>query len=159
MSHFLRHWQALAIAGCCGLAACSAPPPPARTLSDRFPPPPGRLRSQDRRFQESWERALESGSVHPIIKIAPVYPERARAMRLDGSAVVRIFVDEMGRVTDTQVLESSDPMFESSSVDAACKFVFAPKIVDGVAVARTYDNVFRYRMENDEARDAGTPTP
>ena len=88
-------------------------------------------------------------SDHPILKVAPAYPERAQEDRLEGWAVIRIYVDEQGRITDTEVVDSSDSIFEDLSDRAAWQFVFEPQIEDGVPVARTYDNLFRFRLEDE----------
>jgi len=71
------------------------------------------------------------GDYLPVVKVEPVYPTRALARRLEGWVIVRFTVTETGSVTDIEVIESSDPLFEGSAVEAAQRFKYRPRIIDG----------------------------
>lgn len=71
------------------------------------------------------------GEYLPIVKVAPVYPMRALQRRLEGHVVVEFVVTASGAVRDIIVVESSDPVFEQAAIDAATKFRYKPRVVDG----------------------------
>lgn len=73
----------------------------------------------------------------PLVKVAPIYPRRAAARGLAGWVLVRFTVTSAGSVKDVEVLESTDPIFERAAVQAALKFKYKPRIVDGEAVEVT----------------------
>jgi periplasmic protein TonB len=75
------------------------------------------------------------GEYLPVVKVAPVYPMRALQRRLEGWVVVEFVVTASGSVRDVVVVESSEPMFEQAAIDAAMKFRYKPRIVDGEPVA------------------------
>lgn len=71
----------------------------------------------------------------PIVRVAPVYPTQAAAQRLEGHVIVEYTITETGTVTDVEVFESSDEIFERPALDSASRFRYEPRIVDGSAVA------------------------
>ena len=74
------------------------------------------------------------GEYLPIVKVAPVYPMRALQRRLEGYVVVEFVVTASGNVRDIVVVESSDTVFEQAAIDAATKFRYKPRVVDGQAI-------------------------
>lgn len=83
----------------------------------------------------------------PLFKRAPVYPRRALTRNTEGYVLVEFAVDEMGFVRNPVAIESKavaapggDDLgvardFETAAIEAARKFRYAPKFVDGQAVA------------------------
>lgn len=87
----------------------------------------------------------------PIVHIAPVYPPEAAAIGLEGHVIVEFTVDENGSVEDLFIVESSSPLFEQAALDAAAKFKYKPKIVDGKPVKSPgVRNLIRFVMEEDD---------
>ncbi|HUF73911.1 MAG TPA: TonB family protein [Gammaproteobacteria bacterium] len=74
------------------------------------------------------------GEYLPIVKVAPVYPMRALQRRLEGYVIVEFVVTASGSVRDIVVVESSEPVFEQAAIDAAMKFRYKPRVVDGVPI-------------------------
>ena len=74
------------------------------------------------------------GEYLPIVKVAPVYPTRALARRLEGHVLVEFSVTENGAVKDVVVVESTAELFERPAIDAVMKFKYKPRVVDGQAV-------------------------
>lgn len=74
------------------------------------------------------------GEYLPIVKVAPVYPMRALQRRLEGYVVVEFVVTASGNVRDVTVVESSETLFEQAAIDAATKFRYKPRVVDGEPV-------------------------
>ena len=77
---------------------------------------------------------VSDGEYLPIVKVAPVYPTRALARRLEGYVLVEFVVTATGAVRDIVVLESSAPIFEEPAIEAALKFKYKPRIVNGEAI-------------------------
>ena len=70
----------------------------------------------------------------PLRKVEPVYPAGAIARNLGGYVIVEFTVTRTGKVTDIVVVESSSQLFERAARDAASKFLYRPRVVDGEAV-------------------------
>lgn len=74
----------------------------------------------------------------PLIKVSPVYPERAFRNRRTGYVVLEFTVDADGKVIDPVVIEESPTgLFGDAAMDAAVAFRYIPSIVDGVRVSTT----------------------
>ena len=71
------------------------------------------------------------GEYLPIVKVAPVYPRRAQSRGLSGYCILQFVVTAAGTTADIQVVECSSSVFERASVNAAAKFKYKPRVVDG----------------------------
>ena len=83
----------------------------------------------------------------PLFKRVPTYPRRALVRNTEGYVLLEFAVDEMGFVRNPVVIDSkavaapgTDALgvvrdFETAAIEAARKFRYAPKFVDGQAVA------------------------
>ena len=74
------------------------------------------------------------GEYLPLYKAPPQYPLRALQRRLEGYVIVEYVVTTTGAVRDVFVVESSSPLFEQAAVEAAQKFKYQPRVVDGQAI-------------------------
>lgn len=92
------------------------------------------------------------GEYLPIVKVAPIYPRRALERGLTGTCLVRYTVTTSGTVRDVEVVDGrcSDPIFARPSEDAARRFKYKPRVIDGVAaeVHGVY-NMFRFERASD----------
>ena len=78
--------------------------------------------------------ALESGDGEylPIVKVAPIYPRRALSRGIEGYVIVEFTVTRNGSVSNPIVVEAEPPMiFDKAAVDAALKFKYKPRVIDG----------------------------
>lgn len=92
------------------------------------------------------------GEYLPIVKVAPIYPRRALERGLTGTCLVRYTVTTAGTVRDVQVVDDqcSDPIFARPSEDAARRFKYKPRVIDGVAVEVIgIHNMFHYERGPD----------
>lgn len=71
------------------------------------------------------------GEYLPIVKVAPVYPLRALQRRIEGYVIVEFVVTAVGGVRDVTVVESSSPIFEEAAIEAALRFKYKPRVLDG----------------------------
>lgn len=87
------------------------------------------------------------GEYLPIVKVAPVYPRRALARRLEGHVVLEFVVTRSGTVKDIVVLDSTAPIFEQPAIEAAERFRYKPRIIDGEPVeVAGVRNVITFKM-------------
>ncbi len=76
----------------------------------------------------------QSGELLPIVAVAPAYPARALARHLEGYVVVEYTVTVIGGVRDAFVVTSSNSTFDRPALEAAYKFKYKPRVVDGLPV-------------------------
>ena len=80
--------------------------------------------------------ALESGDGEylPIVKVSPVYPRRALQRGIEGYVIVEFVVDKTGAVKSPIVIEANpEGLFDRAALDAALKFKYKPRVVNGEA--------------------------
>lgn len=77
---------------------------------------------------------VSDGEYLPIVKVAPVYPARALSRGLEGYVIVEFTVTRTGTVRDVTVVESTSSLFERAATEAALKFKYKPRVIDGEAV-------------------------
>lgn len=92
------------------------------------------------------------GDMLPLVAIAPQYPTRAAQRGIQGWCLVSFTVDGLGNVVeDSIVVVDAEPssIFDRSSIRAAARFKFQPRVVDGQGVAvNDVQYVFRYELED-----------
>ena len=81
-------------------------------------------------------RAEAEGEIGlPVVKVAPIYPDRALKEGIEGHVLLEFVVTEAGTVRDVVVLEAEpSDVFERAAIKAALKFKYKPRIVDGKPV-------------------------
>ncbi|MFT4815816.1 MAG: protein TonB [Pseudohongiellaceae bacterium] len=92
------------------------------------------------------------GDMLPLVAIAPQYPTRAAQRGVEGWCLVSFTVNGLGNVVEESiVVVDAEPasMFDRSSIRAAARFKFQPRVVDGQGVAvEDVQYVFRYELED-----------
>lgn len=74
------------------------------------------------------------GDYLPIVKVAPIYPRRAQSRGIEGYVLVEFTVTTNGSVRDPIVIEAQpEGVFNRAAIDAALKFKYKPRVVDGTA--------------------------
>jgi TonB family protein len=91
------------------------------------------IRSQE--VNASPHRTISAGVLDgkATTKPDPIYPEEAKAARASGDVIVRIIVNEDGRVEKAEAV-SGHPLLQKAAVDAAYKARFSPSTVSGQPV-------------------------
>jgi protein TonB len=75
------------------------------------------------------------GEYLPIVKVAPIYPRRAQNRGIEGHVLLEFVVTSTGAVRDPRVIEAVPPnIFNRSAINAALKFKYKPKVVNGEPV-------------------------
>ena len=75
------------------------------------------------------------GEYLPIVKVAPVYPRRAQTRGIEGYVLLEFTVTKTGAVKDPVVVEAKPTgIFDRAAINAALKFKYKPKVVNGAAI-------------------------
>ena len=77
------------------------------------------------------ELSYSDGEYLPIVRVAPVYPNRALSRGLEGYVDLMFTVTEAGTVKDVVVTYSTSSLFERAATNAVLKFKYKPRVVDG----------------------------
>ena len=91
------------------------------------------------------------GDYLPIVKVAPIYPDRALSRGIEGFCIVSYTVTRQGTVRDPVVVEDqcTSSLFHRASIQAALKFKYKPRVVDGEAIeVPGVQNKFTFKIEN-----------
>ena len=76
------------------------------------------------------------GEYLPIVKVAPVYPRRALTRGIEGYVLLEFTVNSTGAVENPVVVEADPPgIFDRAAIQAALKFKYKPKVVNGEPIA------------------------
>jgi len=90
------------------------------------------------------------GDYLPIVKVAPIYPQRALSRGIEGYCVVQYTVTRQGTIRDPFVVagQCTSSLFENASIQASLKFKYKPRVIDGQAVeVPGVQNKFTYEIE------------
>jgi protein TonB len=93
-------------------------------------------------------RASDNDDVIPVMMVAPEYPPRALAQHVEGYVVLEFTVTPAGTVENPRVLQAVPKgYFEHAAKNAALRFKYRPRVVDGRAVsAMGVRNVIRFEI-------------
>ena len=92
--------------------------------------------------------SVVDGDYLPIVKVAPIYPRRAQTRGLEGYCLLEFTVTKTGTVRDARSIECSSSLFERASVNAAEKFKYKPRVVDGQEIeVPGVQHIIRFEME------------
>lgn len=93
---------------------------------------------------------IGEGDYLPIVKVQPIYPQRALSRGAEGDCIVEFTVTKSGTTRDAFAVDGQcDRLFEKSSVQAALKFKYKPRVRDGEAVeVPGVRNKFTYKLED-----------
>jgi len=92
---------------------------------------------------------IGEGDYLPIVKVAPIYPNRALTRGIEGFCVVQYTVTSLGTTKDPVIVESqcTSSLFHRASLNASLKFKYKPRIIDGQAVeVPGVQNKFTYEI-------------
>lgn len=83
----------------------------------------------------------------PLVRANTEYPSEAVSRRLEGTVVLRLWIDKDGVPKRHDVVQSSDPIFVESSVTSAMKWEFSPAIVKGTPVGVWASLTFEFKIQ------------
>jgi TonB family protein len=91
-----------------------------------------------------------------ITPIAPVYPEKARLVNLEGSVYLVMLVGEDGKVMEIEVDSSDHEWLTQAAIEAVKKASFTPAITKGKAAKVWYSQKISFKLtplENSDTND------
>ncbi len=90
------------------------------------------------------------GEYLPIVKVAPIYPRRAQTRGIEGYVLLEFVVMTSGAVRDPVVIDAKPPgIFDRAAIQAALKFKYKPKVVNGEAVeVAGVRNLIKFELED-----------
>ena len=133
----------------------SAPPQPPTPQLDNLNPNAEKVAIRavpvetDIEMTGGFSLGVGEGDYLPIVKVAPIYPNRALTRGIEGHCVVQYTVTRQGTTRDPVVVvdQCTSTLFHSASVNAALKFKYKPRIMDGEAVeVPGVRNLFTYEI-------------
>ena len=133
----------------------SAPPQPPTPQLDNLNPNAEKVAIRavpvetDIEMTGGFSLGVGEGDYLPIVKVAPIYPNRALTRGIEGFCVVQYTVTRQGTTTNPVVIEDmcTSTLFHSASINAALKFKYKPRIMDGEAVeVPGVQNKFTYEI-------------
>ena len=133
----------------------NAPPQPPTPQMDNPDPTAEKIAISDVPVETEIEMSggfslgVGEGDYLPIVKVAPIYPQRALSRGIEGFCVVEYTVTRQGTIRDPFVIESqcTSALFHRASLQAALKFKYKPRVVDGQAIeVPGVQNKFTYEI-------------
>jgi len=120
----------------------NAPPQPPTPQMENLDPTAEKIAISDVPVQTEIEMqggfslGVGEGDYLPIVKVAPIYPQRALSRGIEGYCVVEYTVTRQGTIRDPFVIEDqcTSSLFHRASLQAALKFKYKPRVMDGEAV-------------------------
>jgi TonB family protein len=83
----------------------------------------------------------------PLVRANTEYPPGAASRRLEGTVILRLWIDKDGLPKKHQVIQSSDPIFVESSVASVMNWEFSPAIVKGTPIGVWASVTFEYKIQ------------
>jgi protein TonB len=74
------------------------------------------------------------GEYLPIVKVAPIYPNRALSRGIEGWCIVEYTVTRNGTTANGKVVECTSSLFASASLKASAKFKYKPRVINGTPI-------------------------
>lgn len=80
----------------------------------------------------------------PFVGPAPEYPEKLRAAKVKGEAILAFTISRRGTVVEPTVKRATDPAFGEAALAAARMWRFLPKVVKGAATEMKVEMPFAF---------------
>jgi TonB family protein len=100
----------------------------------------------------AWAKPVKvEGNVQPpkaLSTSAPVYPESAKAAKIEGISIIETVIDESGRVRQPKIKATSgDKDLDKAAIDAVSQWTFKPATLDGKPVEVYYTLTIRFALD------------
>lgn len=90
------------------------------------------------------------GEYLPIVKVQPIYPQRALSRGIEGYVIVQFTVTKQGTTKNIHVVEAKPTgIFDRAAMQAAAKFKYKPRVIDGQPIeVPGVKNIIRFQLED-----------
>jgi protein TonB len=95
-----------------------------------------------------------------IVHVDPIYPEQAKADRLEGMVIVEAVIATDGTVLDVDVIRSAHPLLDTAAVEAVSRWEYTPTLLNGepVELVMSVNVTFSLPRPSDR-EEPGVPPP
>ncbi|HYT65648.1 MAG TPA: TonB family protein [Vicinamibacterales bacterium] len=80
------------------------------------------------------------------VDVRPIYPDFARAARIEGTVVMEAVLDPSGHVTQLRVIQSV-PMLDQAAIDAVRQWRYSPSLYGGHPVSVLMTITIRFKLQ------------
>lgn len=91
--------------------------------------------------------------------VEAVYPEQAKAERLEATVLLRLSIDVDGRVTEAEVTQPTGQGFDEAAREAALRFRFKPAQRNGAPVASRISFPYEFKLPPEPPAEAAPVAP
>ena len=74
------------------------------------------------------------GEYLPIVKVAPIYPNRALSRGIEGYCIIEFVVTRNGTTANGKIVECTSSLFANASLKAGAKFKYKPRVINGTPI-------------------------
>lgn len=89
------------------------------------------VQGRDEEFGKDAVRITGARKPKIVKKVNPVYPEDAVKKRIEGVVILEAVIDKNGKVKDTRVISSPDPVLTTAAEEAVRQWMYEPYVVSG----------------------------
>jgi len=93
---------------------------------------------------------------HPLSKISPSYPEKARRLRSEGTVTLGLIVTKDGSSQDVHVVKGVDDDLNQAAIAAVKQWKFEPATYKGAPVAVEWEVAVNFKLAGNSSQFAGT---
>lgn len=95
-----------------------------------------------------------------IVHVDPIYPERAKADRIEGMVIVETVIATDGTVKDVEVIRSAHALLDAAAIEAVSHWEFTPTLLNGEPVELVMSVNVTFALAHPAAApDSGAPPP
>jgi TonB family protein len=95
-----------------------------------------------------------------IVHVDPIYPEQAKADRLEGMVIVETVIATNGTVMDVEVIRSAHPLLDAAAVEAVSRWEYTPTLLNGEPVELMMSVNVTFSLPRPSGSEApGVPPP
>jgi TonB family protein len=90
-------------------------------------------RGQDREFARNAVRVAGDNKPKLMKQVNPVYPDEALKGKIEGQVILEVVIEKSGRVRDTRIIATSDPLLAAAAEEAVKQWIYEPYVINGSA--------------------------
>jgi len=91
----------------------------------------------------------------PVLQTIPVYPEKVKAEKIEGTVVLEVSTDKNGNVDKVRVLKSLHPELDKAAQDALMKWKYEKVLKDGKPVPTLFAVSVEFKLREEINNDDG----
>lgn len=105
------------------------------------------------------EKAPGDRAPQARVQITPHYPTELLRRQVEGSATVRVTIDEKGALVAVEIVSATHPEFAKAAEESVRKWKFSPGVKDGSPVTSQLTFPIRFKLEPSPFGTEANPRP